>query len=43
MCIKYIAKNSKYGGYQQGLQLSINFLIKKTSGGSIKNENMSNK
>ena len=39
-----IAKNSKYDGYQSGLALMVyKLLIKKTSGGAIKNEYMSNK
>ena len=38
-----IAKNPKYGGYQQGLDSMIyKFFDKKTSGSSIKNENTSN-
>ena len=39
----HIAKNPKYDGYQRVLlQWLINFMIKKTSGDAIKNENMSN-
>ena len=39
-----IAKNPKYDGYQWGLASMIyKFLEKKTSGSSIKNENISNK
>ena len=39
-----IAKNSKYNGYQRGLASVVcNFLIKKTPGGAMKNEIMSNK
>ena len=37
-----IAKNEKYDGYQRGLAaLVYKFFDKKSSGGSIKNENMS--
>ena len=40
-----IARDPKYDGYQDdnSLQWFITFLIKKTSGSGIKNENMSNK
>ena len=39
-----IAKNSKYDGYQHGLASMVyRFFYKKTSGGTIKNENISNK
>ena len=39
-----IAKNPKYNGYQSGLASMVyNFFDKKTSGGSIKNENISSK
>ena len=39
-----IAKNPKYDGYQRGIVSMIyKFFDKKTSGGAIKNENMSNK
>ena len=39
-----IAKNPKYDGYQRGLASMVyRFFDKKTSGGAIKNENMSNK
>ena len=39
-----IAKNPKYYGYQRGLaSVACNFLDKKTSGGTVKNENISNK
>ena len=39
-----IAKNSKYDGYQRGLDSMIHkFFDEKTSGSSIKNENISNK
>ena len=42
--IKQFNKNQKYDGYQSGLtSMVFHFLIKKTSGGAIKNENMSNK
>ena len=42
--IKQFNKNPKYDGYQRGLtSMVFHFLIKKTSGGAIKNENMSNK
>ena len=42
--IKQFNKNPKYDGYQRGLtSMVFPFLIKKTSGGAIKNENMSNK
>ena len=38
-----IAKNPKYDGYQRGIaSLFYKFLIKKTSGSGIKNENISN-
>ena len=49
MLIKYchnacnIAKNPKYDGYQRGLStMDYKFFDKKTSGSSIKNENISN-
>ena len=39
-----IAKNLKYDGYQRGLASMIyKFLIKKTSGGTVKNKIMWNK
>ena len=39
-----IAKNSKFDGHQRGLaSMLYNFFDKKSSGGAIKNENMSNK
>ena len=39
-----IAKNPEYDGSQQGLASMVyKFLIKKTSGSSIKNENISDK
>ena len=39
-----IAKNSKYDRYQRGLASMVyKFFDKKTSGSSIKNENISNK
>ena len=39
-----IAKNSKYDGNQRGLASTVyKFFDKKTFGGAIKNENMSNK
>ena len=39
-----ISKNPKHDGYQRGLALMVyNFFHKKTSGGTIKNEIMSNK
>ena len=39
-----IAKNPKYNGYQSGLASMVyNFFDKKTSGSSIKNDNISNK
>ena len=39
-----IAKNPKYDGYQCGLASMVyKFFDKKTSGGTVKNENMSNK
>ena len=39
-----IAKNPKHDGYQRELASILNkFFDKKTSGGGIKNENMSNK
>ena len=39
-----IAKNPKYDGYQRGLSAMVyRFFDKKTSGGGIKNENISNK
>ena len=39
-----IAKNPKYDGYQRGLASMIyKLLIKKTSGGTVKNEIMCNK
>ena len=39
-----IAKNSKYDGYQRGLTSMVyNFFDRKTSGGTVKNENISNK
>ena len=39
-----IAKNPKYGGYQKGLaSIVYKFFDKKTSGGTVKNENISNK
>ena len=39
-----IAKNSKYDGYQRRLASMVyNFFDKKTSGGAIKDESMSNK
>ena len=39
-----IVKNPKYDGYQRGLvSMVYKFFDKKTSGGSIKNENISNK
>ena len=39
-----IAKNSKYEGYQRGLaSILYKFFDKKSSGSSIKNENISNK
>ena len=39
-----IAKNSKYDGYQHGLASMVyRFFYKKASGGTIKNENISNK
>ena len=39
-----IAKNPKYYGYQRGLtSVAYNFFDKKTSGGTVKNENISNK
>ena len=42
--IKQLNKNPKYDGYQRGLtSMVFHFSIKKTSGGAIKNENMSNK
>ena len=42
--IKQFNKNPKYDGYQRGLtSMVFHFLIKKTSGGAIKNENMPNK
>ena len=38
------AKNLKYDGYQRGLaSMAYNFFDKKTSGGTVKNENISNK
>ena len=38
-----IAKNSKYDGYQRALASMVyKFFDKKTSGGSIKNKNISN-
>ena len=38
------AKNLKYDGYQRGLASIIcKFFDEKTSGGAVKNENMSNK
>ena len=38
------AKNPKYGGYQRGLASMVyNIFDKKTSGGTFKNENISNK
>ena len=38
-----IAKNSKYDGYQMGLDSVVNKCFhEKTSGGAVKNENMSN-
>ena len=40
----HIAKNLKYDGYQRGLpSMAYNFFDKKTSGGTVKNENISNK
>ena len=42
--LRDIAKNLKYDGYQCGLASMIcKFLIKKTSGGTVKNEIISNK
>ena len=38
-----IAKNPKYDGYQCGLQWLIFFFDKKTSGGTVKEEKISNK
>ena len=39
-----IANNPKYGGYQRGLASMVyKFFDKKTSGGTVKNENISNK
>ena len=39
-----IAKNPKYDGYQHGLALMVyKFCNKKTSDGTVKNENISNK
>ena len=39
-----IAKNLKYNGYQRELALVVHqFLDKKTSGGTVKSENISNK
>ena len=39
-----IAKNQKYDGYQRGLALMVyNIFDKKTSGGTVKNENISDK
>ena len=38
-----IASNPKYDGYQRGLASMLQFVGKKTSGGAIKNKNMSNK
>ena len=46
MCDKAfnIAKNTKYDGYQRSLASMVyKYFDKKTSGGAIKNENMSNK
>ena len=38
-----IAKNPKYDGYEMGLDSVVNkFFDEKTSGGTVKNENMSN-
>ena len=40
----YIAKHSKYDGYQRGLASTVYiFYDKKTSGGAVKSENISNK
>ena len=40
----HIAKNLKYDGYQRSLaSMAYNFFDKKTSGGTVKNENISNK
>ena len=39
-----IAKNSKYNGYQRGLTLMVDkYFDKKTSGGTVKNEIISNR
>ena len=39
-----IAKNPKYDGYQHGLASTVyKFFDKKTSGGTVKNEHISNK
>ena len=39
-----IAKNPKYDAYQPGLASMVyNFFDKKSSGGTVKNENISNK
>ena len=46
MCDKAfnIAKNTKYDGYQRSLASMVyKYFDKKTSGGAVKNENMSNK
>ena len=38
-----IAKNPKYNGHQRRLASMVKLFGKKTAGGAVKNENMSNK